>query len=436
MLPSAAAWSAPKAPEFGPAIDNLSYEGQEKCSPSPKPGVLAFQRMVLDSFGGGVGSISRACNVGGTSEHKEGRAWDWTNSAASPTDRRRVENFLEWLLKEDKYGNEAAMARRLGIMYVIWNKRIWGSWGGWDTYCVMKKGACRDPEDKTVLSPHTDHVHISFTWAGAKKQTTWWNPSLTFTHAFAPTPTGSGYWVAARNGSVLLWGSAGYFGPTSEDTLKEPIVDMAATPTGGGYWMVNSKGRVFAIGDARYRGKPDGNRRIVGITPTPTGKGYWIASRSGRVQPFGDAKRLGSVEEEDVLIVDIAATPTGLGYWLFSDRGRVFPFGDATMLGGAADEDLTSPVVAADNNGADGYWMVTESGRVLPFGTARFFGGTTDKKVDAPVTAIAGSALGDGYWLLTAKGRVFAFGEAGLATQRSAPGRSPRLTEVERYEQH
>jgi hypothetical protein len=56
------------------------------------------------------------------------------------------------------------MARRLGVMYIIHNRRIWGSYRageGWRPYV----GA----------NPHTDHVHFSFSWAGARKQTSYWD---------------------------------------------------------------------------------------------------------------------------------------------------------------------------------------------------------------------------------------------------------------------
>ena len=48
-------------------------------------------------------------------------------------------------------------------MYIIWNRKIWGAYlpdQGWRTY--------------TGPNPHTDHVHVSFSWAGALKQTSWW----------------------------------------------------------------------------------------------------------------------------------------------------------------------------------------------------------------------------------------------------------------------
>ena len=44
----------------------------------------------------------RACSVGGTSEHKEGRAFDWGGlNAARAADRDRVKRFTTWLFKTD-----------------------------------------------------------------------------------------------------------------------------------------------------------------------------------------------------------------------------------------------------------------------------------------------------------------------------------------------
>ena len=84
---------------------------------------------------------------------------------------------MHWLVKTDKYGNRYAKARRLGIQYLIWNHKIWGSYSassGWRKY--------------TGANPHTDHVHISFTWAGARKKTSFWTGKVGNVGA-APTPT-------------------------------------------------------------------------------------------------------------------------------------------------------------------------------------------------------------------------------------------------------
>ena len=111
--------------------------------------------------------ISRDCSVGGTSEHKEGRAWDWANDATTPAGRRRVANFMRWLFATDPYGHRHAMARRLGVMYIIWNRRIFRMYRaneGWTPY--------------TGSSPHTDHVHVSLTRPGGNKRTSFWTMQM------------------------------------------------------------------------------------------------------------------------------------------------------------------------------------------------------------------------------------------------------------------
>lgn len=132
------------------------------CSPTPKPGVLAFRRWALDKWGERPGSpqnISRECSDD-PSEHSEGRAWDlMTNSIA------HGDEIVDALLAPDpETGEPDALARRAGIMYLIWNKKMWRAYphagqpsGSWAPY----SGA----------SPHTDHVHISFSRAGAAGET-------------------------------------------------------------------------------------------------------------------------------------------------------------------------------------------------------------------------------------------------------------------------
>ena len=112
------------------AIEPLAgYQPQTTCSPRSKPGVANFASRLLAAYPTTRSlGIVRSCSVGGLSEHKEGRAFDWGVSAKTPGGRAKAARFLTWLLKKDKYGNEYAMARRLGIQYVIWNRKIWGSY--------------------------------------------------------------------------------------------------------------------------------------------------------------------------------------------------------------------------------------------------------------------------------------------------------------------
>ena len=149
------------------AIEGLaSYVGQSKCSPTPKVGTVAFANLLLRTYPNSRSlGISRACSSGGQSEHKEGRAFDWGVSVNSVRDRASVQALFTWLFKTDRFGNRYAMVRRLGIQYVIWNHRIWGAYSagqGWRKY--------------TGSNPHTDHVHFSLSWAGARKLTSFWNP--------------------------------------------------------------------------------------------------------------------------------------------------------------------------------------------------------------------------------------------------------------------
>ncbi len=166
LVAPAPALAAPDTRTPVPGIEAFSpYQGQNTCDPVARDGVVAFRSMVLSTYPGtGDSGIVRACSVGATSEHKEGRAWDWRVSQSDPVQAAQAEDLLTWLMAPDEQGNTAAMARRLGVMYVIWNSKVWKSYQaakGWQPY----SGA----------SPHTDHVHLSFSWAGAYATTSYWS---------------------------------------------------------------------------------------------------------------------------------------------------------------------------------------------------------------------------------------------------------------------
>ena len=159
----------PVTPRFPSEIEPYpAYDGQSTCSPVAKPGMVAYRDMVMAAYPGTTSyGISRDCGIGGTSEHKEGRAWDWANDATTAAGRQRVANFLDWLLRTDEYGHPHAMARRLGVMYIIWNRRIFRLYRaseGWTTY--------------SGSSPHTDHVHVSLTRRGGAGRTSFWTLQL------------------------------------------------------------------------------------------------------------------------------------------------------------------------------------------------------------------------------------------------------------------
>ena len=163
-VPSAAAKSPypPKTLATATIDAHPGYDPQSRCSPTAKPGTKALLSLLIKSWGGGSSGISRACSVGGTSEHKEGRALDWHMDMKSKSQRTQVDKALTWIT-----ANNGEVARRLGIMYIIWNQRIWSTYYpelGW------RKMASRG----SYTANHKNHVHISLTWDGAMKQTSWW----------------------------------------------------------------------------------------------------------------------------------------------------------------------------------------------------------------------------------------------------------------------
>lgn len=410
--PAASASAHPRSPRVGPAIDRpAGYVPQTTCQPAPKPGVVAFIRLLERTYpvSGSLG-ISRACNVGGTSEHKEGRAVDWAVKYSVKRQRRAASDAISWLLATDRYGNRFAMARRFGIMYLIWHRRIWEPWAGWKTYCVQRDGVCVSPRSGSVLNPHVNHVHFSFTWPGARKKVTYYHRSSTFVSSISGTPWG-GYWLAGRNGQVMPY-NAHWYGDESKKVPASPIVSITTTPDGGGYWLSDRSGDVKAYGDARYRGSRRKDPiRAGGFAAAPNGRGYWIFSTTGRVFAYGWADQRGGLAGENTRgVTAMMSTTTGKGYWLVTSGGRVVPFGDATRRGHPS--GLSSPVASADDHFDDGYWLVTKTGRVMAFGEAHYQGGAAGKHLRSPVVGLTATADGEGYWLVTAKGRVLDFGSA------------------------
>ncbi|HUR51407.1 MAG TPA: hypothetical protein VMZ11_04720 [Mycobacteriales bacterium] len=166
LLPTAAHAAVPVPPVRLPgSIEGFAtYQKQTTCSPTAKPGTVKLKNLLLKTYPGTRSlGISRACSAGGTSEHKEGRAFDWGVRVSSASEKAKAAAFLAWLLKTDAAGHKAANARRLGVMYVIWNKRIWGAYAansGWRAY--------------NGSNPHTDHVHISLSRAGGAGTTSFW----------------------------------------------------------------------------------------------------------------------------------------------------------------------------------------------------------------------------------------------------------------------
>ncbi|MFP5335156.1 MAG: FG-GAP repeat domain-containing protein [Actinomycetes bacterium] len=151
----------PPVPPTTPPEAPAPYVGQVSCEPAAKPGTVALAKTITATYGAASIGTLRACGSGGRSEHKDGRALDWMLDAADPADKAVATAFLQWLTGPDDAGVVAGNARRLGVMYVVWDRQVWKAWNGaWTAY--------------TGASPHTDHIHVSLSWDGALQRTSWW----------------------------------------------------------------------------------------------------------------------------------------------------------------------------------------------------------------------------------------------------------------------
>jgi peptidoglycan hydrolase-like protein with peptidoglycan-binding domain len=188
LVPAALAANPVPAQPAPAVVEGPSpYLGQNSCDPTAKPGTVALKDLLISSYGGGSLGIVRSCGIGGASEHKEGRAFDWALSVASTADKARAAQFLTWLTANGPDGQPGYNARRLGVMYAIWNRQVWSIYNasaGWRPY--------------TGADPHTNHMHISLSWSGALKRTSFWTgtaapvdygPCRTYLHFDAPKYT-------------------------------------------------------------------------------------------------------------------------------------------------------------------------------------------------------------------------------------------------------
>lgn len=137
------------AEDFAPLDLNL----ERVCDPRVRPGVNAFRRFVLERFGGYDAGIVRECS-GALSGHTAGLAWDWgVDNRNAPAN---VSGMLDFFLRSN-----AEEFRRAGLTYLIFNRQIWNSRDRrWSAY--------------TGSDPHTSHIHVSFSPAGANGQTSFY----------------------------------------------------------------------------------------------------------------------------------------------------------------------------------------------------------------------------------------------------------------------
>ena len=164
--------AAPASAYTEPPEDYASYQPEDGCRDRPRAGTKQLATWITRGFDGGTAVASlRRCDRS-TSEHQDGRAIDWSMDATKKADRREVRRFLGLLLAADEDGEGHALARRMGIMYVIWNDGMYSAYpsGGADHFERRDYGCgCGS---KTAR--HRDHVHVSLSLRGGRGLTSWY----------------------------------------------------------------------------------------------------------------------------------------------------------------------------------------------------------------------------------------------------------------------
>lgn len=151
------------------------YQGQATCRRGPRKGTRAVLALLFATYGRQESAgLNRACVKNSTSEHYDGRAIDWMTHSRIRAQADKGDSFTRWLTRTRR-GELGAMARRLGVMYVIWRGQIWKQYqaaAGWQTYERCDRPKYRRSSWDSFC--HRNHVHVSLTWNGARMQTSWW----------------------------------------------------------------------------------------------------------------------------------------------------------------------------------------------------------------------------------------------------------------------
>jgi hypothetical protein len=162
------------ASTVGRGIEPLSpYMPQTDCDLVLRQGTVALMRLLQHTYpdGSNLGILQSCAAEGMTSEHSDGRALDFGLNVKNARQHAEADAFLQWLFATDRYGNTQAMARRLGVMYVIYNSQIRSV--GDSGYSPYDSSLCSGSRGDATTC-HRDHIHISLNWAGALGRTSFW----------------------------------------------------------------------------------------------------------------------------------------------------------------------------------------------------------------------------------------------------------------------
>ena len=270
---AAAAFPVPPAPRAVAGIEAAAaYVPAVSCDMAVKPGTASLAALLTTTYPGtSAGTVRMCASDGSVSEHYDGRAVDWMTTVRTPDGLARGNTLTSWLLGADASGNGFANARRLGIMYMIWNNQIWGAYSasaGWRPY----SSCAAHPETSWDTACHRDHVHLSLSWEGAMRHTSYWTGTVAspdYGPCRVPELTWAPPYTTARS--------------TSCPDVPMPVVPTGASaltrqliPLSGMLLRPGSSGAPVAVVNQRF-----------GVAGTS-----WTASTTSAVQAFQSSARV------------------------------------------------------------------------------------------------------------------------------------------------
>ena len=188
VFASSTSVSAATYPILDDPVDPYSNAAPSVCSNGyVYPGVYAFRDILASSYGARTASLARSCPATMTtysSYHARGLALDWRLSAYNGTEAAYAQQILNWLFQPNSEGDNHVRLRRLGIIEVIWNDRMWTRFdreatSNIQTWRVYDYSGCVAGGGNPDTCAHRDHIHFSFSLEGGNMQRSWWFTEMT-----------------------------------------------------------------------------------------------------------------------------------------------------------------------------------------------------------------------------------------------------------------
>jgi Ricin-type beta-trefoil lectin domain-like len=323
FTPSVNGQTLPNASQFTGAVDPLPYYQPISNNPFKEfPGCIngalppnakspvEFLKFLRSVYGAGhkFPKPEDIARCGDNGFHSVGKALDW----AFPSEEA-ANAVVDWLTASYN-GESAAMARRLGIVQIIYTPnpaKQYGNYGLWQGF----SGTAPFWKNKDVRD-HGDHVHFSFGERSADLNTSFWQQFN--------KPTGPPTPATIANGTYVLRLASNKVLDADINTGKVQIWDGGANPNqqwiittmGAGKYTLTLKANAKALDLNASNTKNDGAITLWGLNNPVSPNQQWIISNAGNgyykihtsLAPYGVV---------DVELNDVATNGRKVHLWEF-----------------------------------------------------------------------------------------------------------------------